>query len=66
MVWVEHEVPSTQVVQIVDIIEDIKMQISDSQYKDILDNLGVINENLEKLHTIRQIFTQELFDSRFL
>ena len=58
--------PSTQVVQIVDIIEDIKMQISDSQYKDILDNLGVINENLEKLHTIRQIFTQELFDSRFL
>jgi len=57
---------SPQVMKIVDILEDIKTQISDSQYKDILDNLGVINENLDKLHKIREIFTAELFDPRFL
>ena len=57
---------SSQVMKIVDILEDIKTQISDSQYKNILDNLGVINENLDKLHKIRQIFTAELFDPRFL
>ena len=33
---------SSQVMKIVDILEDIKTQISDSQYKDILENLGDI------------------------
>lgn len=49
---------SSQVMKIVDILEDIKTQISDSQYKDILEILGeihrleharVLDETLEQI-----------------
>ena len=49
---------SSQVMKIVDILEDIKTQISDSQYKDILDNLGEIHrlEHARRLNeTLEQI-----------
>ena len=43
--------------KIVDILEDIKTQISDSQYKDILENLGEIHR-LEHARTLNETLEQ--------
>ena len=44
---------SSHVMKIVDIIEDIKTQISDSQYKDILESLGELHR-LENARSIEE------------